>query len=110
MTHTLIATNTLDACIGICAPPPTHTHRQLAYSSTQHNTQHKMSRVEGGGWGANTNTTETPPNCRAITPTPSILRCRDWGYLACCVALEVRGGIPFLFVGVFLLLCIIFHN
>ena len=41
MTHTLIATNTLDACIRIC-PPRIHT-KAKAYA--QHNTQHTMSRV-----------------------------------------------------------------
>ena len=41
MTHTLIKTTRLDACIGICAPPPS-AHRQLCMGvhTTQHTTHH----------------------------------------------------------------------
>ena len=69
MAHTLIATDTLDACIRICAPPPlAHTQFCIGICTPQHIAQY-VEGGEGGKW-SHTNTAQTPPEGWAITPTP----------------------------------------
>ena len=90
-THTLIKTNTLDACIVICAPPPpTLWHRPT------HNT-----RCHGGGGGkrSNTSTAQTPLQCQAISPPPSF-HVVVWVVGPLLVLPKVREGTHFLFAGV----------
>ena len=95
MTHTLIATNTLDACIRICPPPPPqHTH-SFAKAYAQHNTQHTMSRVGRVGKRPNTSTAQTPPDCQAISPPP--FHVVVWVVGPLLVVLKVREGVHFLF-------------
>ena len=100
MTQTLIASNTLDACIRIC--PPWHTH-SFAKAYAQHNTQHTMSRVGRVGKRPNTSTAQTPPQCRAITPPPPF-HVVVWVVGPLLVVLKVREGIHFLFAGVLVFL------
>ena len=97
-THTLKKTNTLDACIGICAPPlPTHTlwHRHMHH--TTHSTRcHRGGR---GGKRPNTSTAQPPPECRAISPPPSF-HVVVWVVGPLLVLPKVREGIRFLFARV----------
>ena len=95
MTDTLIATNTLDACIHICPPPPSiHTALQKHMHNTTHN-------IQCQGWGRvgkrpNTSTAQTPPQCRAISHPPPF-HVMVWVVGPLLVMLKVREGIHFLF-------------
>ena len=66
MTHTLIATDTLDTCIHI--PPPLSINTILW--EHMHNTTHNIRCQGWGGWGKRptTSTAQAPPECRAINP------------------------------------------
>ena len=103
MTHTLIETKTLDACIPICAPSPQHTHI-FAGAYVQHNTQHTMSRVGRVGKRPTTSTTQRPPECRAMSPSPPFPCCGLGCEATLLVVLKVREGIHYLFAGVLLFL------
>ena len=98
-THTLIKTTRLEACIGICAPPPTHTQFGI---DTTHNI-----RCQGwGGWGKRptTSTAQTAPERRAIQPPPPFPCCGLGCGVDMLVVLKVREGIHYLFAGVLLFL------
>ena len=108
MTHTLIATNTLDACIHICAPPPPPASIHTVLREHMHNTTHNIrcQRVGTVGQRPTTSTSQTPRECRAINPPPPPFHVVVWvvGLLG---SLCLRLGRVFI---AFLQVCFCFLN
>ena len=96
-THTLIKTNTLDACIVICAPPP-HTHFGIGICTTQHTAQ-DVTGGEGGPRGRTQAPHKHPLSVKLSAPPPSF-HVVVWVVGPLLVLPKVREGIPFLFAGV----------
>ena len=106
MTHTLIKTSRLDACKGICAPPP-----PIVWHRHTHNT---TNNIRCQGWGGsdkrpNTSTAQTPPQCRVIAPPPFPC-CGLGSESTLLVVLKVREGIHFLFAGTLFFLLVEFEQ
>ena len=67
MTHIPMETNTVGACLCICAPPPPRTHTTFGIDTTNN--------IQCQGWGGSgkrptTSTAQTPRECRAISRCP----------------------------------------
>ena len=94
-THTLIKTNTLDACIVICAPPP-QTHFGIGICTTQHTAQDV---IRGGGEprGQTQALHKHPVSVELSAPPPFHVLGFLWVVGPMLVVLKVREGIHFLF-------------
>ena len=98
MTHTLIATNTLDACIHICAPLQAYTQFCRSVCTTQHTT-YDVKGGEGGVRGR-PQAPHKHPSVSGYHPPPPVPFCGLGCGATVLVVLEVREGIHYLFAGV----------